>query len=253
MPSSTATARSRWPGSRRAARSSSPRRAARPTGTFETPAALTDATDGRADEPALGVAPSGDVTVVYAFTAEPRPCATTHVRAQVLDVNAPTLTATVPATGTAGAALAMSAAATDLWGPVSVTWDFGDGVDRDGHLDEPRVRRRRHLRRPRHRDRWQRQRHDSHPDRDGRGRPACCPGRRPDPSGAVEGPAGSGPAADRARGEAEGDQHRGRPPGRGRGAAPAERAVARRSAPSAGRSRRAAARRRSTARLPSSG
>ena len=80
-------------------------------GTFETPAVLTDAINGRADEPALGAAPSGDVTVVYAYTAEPSRVAT-HVRSQVLDVNAPTLTATVPATGTAGAALDMSAAAT---------------------------------------------------------------------------------------------------------------------------------------------
>ncbi len=71
------------------------------------------------------------MTVVYAYTAEPSRVAT-HVRSQVLDVNAPTLTATVPATGTAGAALDMSAAATDLWGPVSVTWAFGDGATATG-------------------------------------------------------------------------------------------------------------------------
>ena len=93
--------------------------------------ALTDVTNGRADEPALGVAPTGDVTVVYAYSADPSRVAP-HVRAQVLDVNAPTLTATVPATGTPGSALAMSAAASDVWGPVSVAWSFGDGATATG-------------------------------------------------------------------------------------------------------------------------
>ena len=54
----------------------------------------------------------------------------------MLDVNAPTLTATVPATGTPGSALAMSAAATDLWGPVSVAWELRRRRDRDGRLGE---------------------------------------------------------------------------------------------------------------------
>ncbi len=100
-------------------------------GEFETPTPLTDVTDGRADDPMLGVAPSGDVTVVYAYYPE-EDVPTNHVRSQVLDVNAPTLTATVPATGTPGAALAMSSAASDLWGPVSVAWSFGDGATATG-------------------------------------------------------------------------------------------------------------------------
>ena len=37
-------------------------------GEFATPTTLTDVTDGRADDPMLGVAPSGDVTVAYATT-----------------------------------------------------------------------------------------------------------------------------------------------------------------------------------------
>ena len=94
-------------------------------GAFETPTTLTDVADGLSYEPALGVAPSGDVSVVYGFQPAVG-SSVRHVRAQVLDVNAPTLTATVPTAGTIGSALSMTASSSDLWGPVSVTWDFGD-------------------------------------------------------------------------------------------------------------------------------
>ncbi len=70
-------------------------------GTFQAPLVLTDLADGRAEDPVLGVAPSGDVTVAYSYRPEDG-LASLHVRSQVLDVNAPALTATVPTTGTAG-------------------------------------------------------------------------------------------------------------------------------------------------------
>ncbi len=49
--------------------------------------------------------------------------------ARVLDGRGPVLPAVaVPATGTAGSAVAMSAPASDLWsGPPTITWNFGDG------------------------------------------------------------------------------------------------------------------------------
>ncbi len=101
-------------------------------GVFDTPAPLTEVNGEHAADPVLGVAPSGDVTVVYQHAPADGPPIYRHLRAQVLDVNAPTLTATVPATGTAGSAIAMTTSPTDLWGPVSVAWSFGDGSTATG-------------------------------------------------------------------------------------------------------------------------
>ena len=49
--------------------------------------------------------------------------------ARILDGAAPVLDGvSVPATGTAGASVAVSASATDVWsGPPAISWDFGDG------------------------------------------------------------------------------------------------------------------------------
>ncbi|HEY4094009.1 MAG TPA: PKD domain-containing protein [Baekduia sp.] len=44
-----------------------------------------------------------------------------------LDAGAPTLSASVPATATAGAPVTVSATATDRWTATKVTWSFGDG------------------------------------------------------------------------------------------------------------------------------
>ena len=68
---------------------------------FEPPVALSDRTGVPIQRPVLGVDPTGDVTVVYSHGTLAN--SAVHVlRSQVLDVNAPALTATVPTTGTAG-------------------------------------------------------------------------------------------------------------------------------------------------------
>jgi hypothetical protein len=51
-----------------------------------------------------------------------------RVQAAGFDAAPPTLSASVPPTATAGAAVGMAAAALDRWGPVSLNWAFGDGV-----------------------------------------------------------------------------------------------------------------------------
>ena len=99
-------------------------------GVFEAPTALSGDAAIVNEEAALDVAPSGDVTVVY--ESHPRGSFSSEITSQVLDVNAPALSATVPTSGTGGAALSMSATPGDLWGPVSVAWDFGDGATATG-------------------------------------------------------------------------------------------------------------------------
>ena len=69
----------------------------------------------------------------HAFVAWPRTTQAEaflyRAHARVFDGTGPDLReVVVPATGTAGAAVAMSASATDVWsGPPSITWSYGDG------------------------------------------------------------------------------------------------------------------------------
>jgi len=83
--------------------------------------------------PQLGLDDQGNATAVWA--ADDVRAAAHHYRVQGagFDAAAPALTAvTVPATATAGTPAAMSAAASDRWGPVTLRWAFGDGATATG-------------------------------------------------------------------------------------------------------------------------
>lgn len=75
--------------------------------------------------PVVTMTDAGDSLAVWSSNAN-------HLALAVDDRTPPTLSPTVPASAQAGASVAMSATASDLWSGVSVKWDFGDGATGSG-------------------------------------------------------------------------------------------------------------------------
>jgi hypothetical protein len=87
--------------------------------------------------PATAIDPQGTITAVWSG----RQGTTQAVRSRVFDPIPPELNdLTVPATGVAGQPVAMSVDPFDVWSPVVISWDFGDGDGRNGQplLQHPR-------------------------------------------------------------------------------------------------------------------
>jgi hypothetical protein len=80
---------------------------------------------GSGSLPTLSLAPGGDAAIAFIGAAS-------DARVSVLDVTAPAITAAnVPATGSATAAVPMSATFADAWSPAAAgqpSWSFGDGT-----------------------------------------------------------------------------------------------------------------------------
>lgn len=75
---------------------------------------------------AIGASASGDGLLAYT-TGD---ASATGVRARGWDATPPQLSnVSIPGTATAGTPVGFGAQASDIWGPVSFGWDFGDGTD----------------------------------------------------------------------------------------------------------------------------
>ena len=85
------------------------------------------------DEVAASVDEAGHALVAWARITKAEDFLD-RAHARILDATAPALDAVaVPATGTTGATLSMTASASDRWsGPPSIIWDFGDGRSATG-------------------------------------------------------------------------------------------------------------------------
>jgi hypothetical protein len=93
-----------------------------PGGAFGEPAPVSRA--GEAFNPAVRMADGGDGMVVW-FQSRTAPYAI-HVRGY--DASAPQLSGVaIPSTASAGVPAAFAAVSFDVWGPVTLAWDFGDG------------------------------------------------------------------------------------------------------------------------------
>lgn len=85
----------------------------------------------------LGIDGQGNAATIYAkqFDADPGAPVTIKYNHRIAgyDGAAPSLGAvSVPGTGTAGSAVAMSASASDIWSALTLTWAFGDGGSATG-------------------------------------------------------------------------------------------------------------------------
>jgi hypothetical protein len=92
-------------------------------GSWSTPSRISDPAR-KAFEPQLAVSPEGDVVAVWQSLDNQRLIA---VETTVYDRTAPKLSASIPASGRAGAALSFSATASDAWSSLgAISWSFGD-------------------------------------------------------------------------------------------------------------------------------
>ena len=95
-----------------------------PGGTFGSATALGDASLA-ADSPDVASDDAGDGLVAFRQEATAGGSHATHVRG--FDATPPLITAfAVPMSATVGSAARFAVAASDVWGPVSLAWDFGD-------------------------------------------------------------------------------------------------------------------------------
>jgi chitodextrinase len=78
-------------------------------------------------QPSIGVDDQGNGIATFLQDTFRNPTNFYRFRAVSFDAAAPSLSASVPASGTAGRAVAMAAAAVDRLTPVSINWAFGDG------------------------------------------------------------------------------------------------------------------------------
>lgn len=77
-----------------------------------------------AASPSVAIDDAGDGLAAY--TSNPGSAAVAQVRG--LDANPPAIgTTVIPSSAVAGTPATFTAQATDMWGPVTVSWDFGDG------------------------------------------------------------------------------------------------------------------------------
>ena len=80
---------------------------------------------------AVGLGPAADGVAAWTGRRGSPPAYLSE--AAGLDLTPPALTGvSIPAAGTAGTALPFSSTATDVWGPVTTSWAFGDGTTADG-------------------------------------------------------------------------------------------------------------------------
>lgn len=98
----------------------SARATVRPSGGPFGPIATLSAAGHSAQGTRVAVDPTGNAAAVWVDQD-------TGLMTAEYDGTPPSLTATVPPSGDAGAAVSMSASATDDWSAPSVAWDFGDG------------------------------------------------------------------------------------------------------------------------------
>jgi hypothetical protein len=98
-----------------------------PGGTFGEPVPASSGS-GVAGAHTVALADAGDGAVAWSQGTAP---SSVHVRG--FDVSAPTLSGvTIPATATAETPAAFAASASDLWGPLTTSWSFGDGASATG-------------------------------------------------------------------------------------------------------------------------
>ena len=77
---------------------------------------------------AVALDASGDGAIAYQNDTAPR---RTHIRG--FDAGAPVLSGvSIPASASPGATVGFAASAFDVWGPVSLSWSFGDGASGSG-------------------------------------------------------------------------------------------------------------------------
>jgi hypothetical protein len=101
-----------------------------PGGTFGAPVAITSSADNALGEH-LALDDAGDGAVSWHNTGEASAPHPVHVRG--FDATPPQLgTVSIPTGAHAGRATAFAASASDFWGPVSLTWSFGDGGSASG-------------------------------------------------------------------------------------------------------------------------
>jgi len=101
-----------------------------PGGTFGAPVAITSSADNALGEH-LALDDAGDGAVSWHNTGEASAPHPLHVRG--FDATPPQIGAvSIPASARAGRATAFAASASDFWGPVSLTWNFGDGGSASG-------------------------------------------------------------------------------------------------------------------------
>ena len=77
---------------------------------------------------ATAIDDQGNATVLWRFDHFRSGSHFYRVQVAGFDAAPPTLSASVPPTAVAGAAVGMAAATLDRWGPVSLSWAFGDGT-----------------------------------------------------------------------------------------------------------------------------
>ena len=89
---------------------------------------------------ATAIDDQGNATVLWRFDHFRSGTHFYRVQAAGFDAAPPSLSASVPPTAVAGAAVGMAAASLDRWGPVSLSWAFGDGATGAGDAVVARVR-----------------------------------------------------------------------------------------------------------------
>ena len=94
-------------------------------GGFEPKQTISNAANPGFGSPAVAMTDAGDGLAVWSAEAD-------HLAFAVDDRTPPTLTPSVAASAQAGAPATMSAAVSDLWSDVNVSWDFGDGSGASG-------------------------------------------------------------------------------------------------------------------------